>query len=230
MWHFDIKGDIYSHDMRRRIFIERHDNHNGTHRFGKRKRDTTYYIVVEEWHTDEGHEDTGDFDYYTFMTFQDASVFIAGLAVKFNSPAQRVLMRAAENLATKLTKICKGGKYRSSSAEKQKPIQKEPPPPATKVPMYHVYVFDMENDTVKIGVSNAVGRRRNDIMNSSGMYISRWLYTKELSKERAFALEAECHRFFGKYRTRGEFFRISFEDAKQRLESYETVFEETSRD
>ena len=223
MWHFDIYHDIYSADMNRRITICKRDGDNEhSYRFSRRRKGTRVYTLYEEWHTPNSQGNTGDFDYYTFMTYQDAAVFIANLAIRLNSLAQNVLMRAAEVFATRITKDYKDDKKQLERKQAQTKVAK--PVQATKT--RHVYIFDMGNGTVKIGISKNVAARRNTMMHNSGLFIGRWCYTNALTDDRAFLIESRCHVFFKEHRTLGEFFRIPFADARAKLSEYECVFDE----
>lgn len=228
MWHFDIYHNIYSEDMHREIrVVETTDSctNETDHLLSaprRRRGERHTYILRESWYAPNSKGDTGDFDYYEFHDYQSASFFLAELAIKLNSCSQQVLMRAADVFATRITKEFKDTKkqHEVEAKEKQRPAAKL----EQQRDMRHVYVFDMENDTVKIGISNSVGRRRNDISNSSGMDIPRWCYSKALPKNRAFGIEAELHRHFNENRTRGEFFKIPYADACDKLSEYTKVF------
>lgn len=95
-----------------------------------------------------------------------------------------------------------------------------------KLPRKHVYIFSLENDTVKIGVSNDVNRRRRKVMNSSGLEIGLWCYTEAFPEEKAFWIESALHRIFTAYRTKGEFFKIPYSTVRNELETYAEVHEE----
>ena len=76
-----------------------------------------------------------------------------------------------------------------------------------------VYVFEMSNDTVKIGYTQNVRKRMNTIISSSGLEIVKGYCTEFFDSEIAYLIEQTCHEIFDAYRIRGEFFRISFNDA-----------------
>ena len=216
--------------MGRKIFVVECEkgkcDRNPNPRFKRRRYDKAIYIVVEEWHTPESQGDTGDWDFYTFMTYQDAAIFIAELCMKFNSPMQRRLMEAAEHLVTDITKEHKKAVKQMEVEQRQKQIEEQRR--FEQLHSKHVYAFDLSNGTVKIGVSNDVGRRRVDISNSSGLEIPRWCYTEALKDKRAYEIESACHKFFAPRRTRGEFFKIPYEEARDKLQTYGKIFEETA--
>mgnify|MGYP002620267941 CR=1 FL=1 len=84
--------------------------------------------------------------------------------------------------------------------------------------MKHVYIFDMDNDRVKIGVSDNVDRRISEVQNSSGFAVRRHHETGLLSDTDAYYLERDLHIHFAAYRARGEFFKIAFEAACAELD------------
>lgn len=248
MWLFDIYYDIYSREMNRSIFVVEWEkgkcDSNPNPRFKRRRYDKPIYIVVEEWHTPESQGDTGDWDFYTFMTYQDAAIFIAELCMKFNSPAQQRLMEAAEQLVTDITKENKKAFKKMEADQRQKQIEEqrklkeqkkieeqrkiEEQKRIEQAHNKHVYAFDMNNGTVKIGVSNNVSKRRAAVSSSSGLEIPRWCYTETFRDYRAYGIESECHKFFAPRRTKGEFFKISYEEARDKLQTYGKIFEETA--
>ena len=75
------------------------------------------------------------------------------------------------------------------------------------------YVLQMDNGTVKIGVTQDFNRRIKEIMNGSGMEVVRHFYTEQMNRTDAFNVESRCHKKFTDKRKRGEFFSIDFEDA-----------------
>lgn len=226
MWHIDICGEGYNPDLKRRLRVR-----EGYYPLMKGKS-LEIYTVVEEWFTPASIGNTSDFYYFTFSTKLEACTFIGELVMKFNSPWQQVLFRAAEKLfAVSLNAACdeidkdrreRGKKQQRGIVGKLTPTKTVPSSPSAK----HVYAFDMGNGTVKIGVSIDVGRRRQDISNSSGMEIARWCYTEAVRDFIAYKNESECHAFFAPYRTRGEFFRIPFAEAHAKLQTYGKVFDE----
>lgn len=81
-----------------------------------------------------------------------------------------------------------------------------------------VYVFAMENNTCKIGYSDGIKRRMAEVHGHSGLQISKWCCTVPL--ENAPAIEDICHKHFaGKRRYNTEFFDISYEDARDYLQT-----------
>lgn len=74
-----------------------------------------------------------------------------------------------------------------------------------------VYVIEMENKTVKIGIANDTTRRFREIRAASGMKILRQWISKPT--KRAFELERKVHKSLKDYRLNGEYFNISYEKA-----------------
>lgn len=78
----------------------------------------------------------------------------------------------------------------------------------------------MSNNTVKIGVSSNLEKRKATIENASGLKIIQCCYTELLDKEIAYKIEHICHKNFKKNRLNGEFFNISFEEAVLELQKH----------
>lgn len=75
-----------------------------------------------------------------------------------------------------------------------------------------VYIFEMENHTVKFGMSDNIKRRLMEIRGHSGMQIIRGCCTENLDAPRT--IESTCHKHFDeKRRYKTEFFDITFEEA-----------------
>lgn len=83
-----------------------------------------------------------------------------------------------------------------------------------------VYAFEMENSTVKIGYTGNIRQRMQTISSSSGLEIINGYATEFVDSEIAYSIEQACHETFDAYRTKGEFFRISFDEACCELEKY----------
>lgn len=77
-----------------------------------------------------------------------------------------------------------------------------------------IYVFQLNNGTIKIGISRDINRRIQTIQGNSGLTITQYAITSDpLTSYEARRIEAICHNHFYETRTRGEFFRISFDEA-----------------
>lgn len=86
-----------------------------------------------------------------------------------------------------------------------------------------VYILEMSNATVKIGVTQDLYRRQNAISTGSGLNIVRWCHTSGLPRNEAYMIENACHKTFRYKRIKGEFFEISFEEAVAELQKYADV-------
>lgn len=85
-----------------------------------------------------------------------------------------------------------------------------------------VYVLEMSNCTVKIGITGNFKKRKLEIENASGMGVIRHCHSKYIDAKEARDFESYLHGVFEENRAKGEFFNIDFEEARQRLqEKYE---------
>lgn len=83
-----------------------------------------------------------------------------------------------------------------------------------------VYVFELNNSLVKIGVSNNIGRRAGEIQDITGAKIlhaarSQMAFYAKVATE----IESDCHKHFASRRDHGEFFKITFDEAVAYLKS-----------
>lgn len=92
-----------------------------------------------------------------------------------------------------------------------------------------VYALEMSNGTVKIGKTKILERRAHVIATSSGLEILNSYHTEYVHYSIASEIETACHRTFATYRTRGEFFKISFADAVAELDKYADRIAEENR-
>lgn len=81
----------------------------------------------------------------------------------------------------------------------------------------HVYILEMSNGTIKIGIAANVKTRANNIRTGSGMNILQMCYTKEKTED-AHIIEEKLHKIFEDERTIGEYFTTKFELARETLE------------
>jgi len=81
-----------------------------------------------------------------------------------------------------------------------------------------VYVIEFENHTCKIGISRNLKQRIATLRGHSGLQIVRWCCSQPLKT--ASEIENTCHRRFSRSRRYNtEFFNISYEEARNYLES-----------
>ncbi len=82
-----------------------------------------------------------------------------------------------------------------------------------EAPKRVVYVLEFSNNTVKIGVTQDIERRKKTLCGASGLEIKREWNTGLLEHKIAYKIESLSHDELKPYRTRGEYFAISFDDA-----------------
>ena len=218
MFIFHINGGSYSSDHSRSFFIHKREP--------KAWGEKAEYIVVESWHTPNSQGDTKDFCFYHFVEFPDAMLFVVNLTLELNTPVQNALLKAADDFATDVIRQHREGVVCSVfgiDKPAPEPTPKPPPKPTSLIAPLGgkcVYVFDMGNGTVKIGVSQSVGSRKRTIENSSGQDIMQYYFTAPIQEQCAFQYEAECHAHFNSCRRkRGEFFNLDFKEAVSYLKS-----------
>lgn len=78
-----------------------------------------------------------------------------------------------------------------------------------------LYVTEMNNGTVKIGIATDINRRFRQIKSASGMEITKASYTDIFPK--AHEKELQLHKKYGKDRLKGEYFSCSFTQARDDL-------------
>lgn len=76
-----------------------------------------------------------------------------------------------------------------------------------------VYVLNFSNDTVKIGVTQDIERRKKTLCAMSGLKIKREWNTDLLERGIAYKIEKFSHDELNPQRTQGEFFAVPFDDA-----------------
>ena len=81
-----------------------------------------------------------------------------------------------------------------------------------------VYVFEMNNNTVKIGYTKNIRQRMQTISSSSGLEITNAYATEFVDSERAYLVEQACHEYFDSRRIKGEFFKVPFAEAVEILQ------------
>ena len=63
------------------------------------------------------------------------------------------------------------------------------------------------------------------VFNSSGLKIVNWCYSEYVLVETAKKIESRCHSTFAESKTLGEFFKISFDDTKNKLSRHLNIAE-----
>lgn len=80
-----------------------------------------------------------------------------------------------------------------------------------------VYVFELEDGRIKIGITNNVERRMSAITGNSGLKITRHYETDFIDDWIARKIEKQMHVAFSKERIIREFFKVPFAEAKLKL-------------
>ena len=89
----------------------------------------------------------------------------------------------------------------------------------------HVYVLDLGNGTVKIGISNNV-RSRIAQAQTFGLKVVRFAVTQQGFKEsQALKIESACHKYFKDKSVTKEVFNIPYDEAKAHLQTYAPIIE-----
>lgn len=97
---------------------------------------------------------------------------------------------------------------------------KSPPPP------HVVYVLQMSNTTVKIGVTQDITQRKKTIKGNSGLNILKEWCTDLIPRRIAYKVEALSHKELEGHKTQGEFFDIPFDDACFTVALYTAIVSE----
>ena len=95
--------------------------------------------------------------------------------------------------------------------------------------MFCVYAHLMSNGTVKIGKATNFEERAKVISYGSGLEILDSYHTEYVIASVAAEIETACHKTFATYRTKGEYFKISFEEACAEVSERARTIIETNR-
>lgn len=82
-----------------------------------------------------------------------------------------------------------------------------------------LYTFEMSDNTVKLGISRQVGKRRYQVTNATGLDVLRVHQTEPMPKRIALNLEKRLCAAFSERNARNEFFNITFEEAVAALDA-----------
>ena len=88
-----------------------------------------------------------------------------------------------------------------------------------------VYVLEMSNGWIKIGMTQDFRRRARQIALETGLSVKNWCHTNYLPPEIARDIESACHANFESCRIDGEFYTTSFDSATAEVEKHEEIFE-----
>jgi len=75
----------------------------------------------------------------------------------------------------------------------------------------HLYVIQMSNGSVKIGIASDIERRYSQIKSSCGMKIVKHWESNLLAD--AHLIEQQLHKHFKKHRLNGEYFNVDYDEA-----------------
>lgn len=89
------------------------------------------------------------------------------------------------------------------------------------VALKHTYVFEMGNNTVKIGVTKDTRQRISHIVSKTRIQIIRHYETALVDSKIAYEIERRCHATFADRRVEGEYFKVPFEEVVAELKKYD---------
>lgn len=97
----------------------------------------------------------------------------------------------------------------------------------TAVQNVHVYVFELDNNTVKIGISENIRRRIKEIQGGGNTVLRFAISQRGFKKSEARRIEAACHRYFKNRRKpkQREYFYVPYDEANAYLQTYTPVIE-----
>ena len=82
----------------------------------------------------------------------------------------------------------------------------------------HIYIFQLDNGTIKIGISNNIMRRVKQI--EGAVKVTKIAYSRAGFKEwQAREIERDCHNHFRDKRKMNEYFFVPFDEAKEYLQN-----------
>lgn len=87
----------------------------------------------------------------------------------------------------------------------------------------YVYIAEMNNGTVKVGVSKSPEKRLKGVSSGSGLEIVNAICSVALDNKIASEIESALKKCFSEQKVRGEFFSITFETACDELKKYADV-------
>ena len=86
-----------------------------------------------------------------------------------------------------------------------------------------VYILEMENGIIKIGISQNFQQRARQIINSSGLNVKNWCHTGFI--ENAREIEKNCLEHFDFCQIDGEFFNTDFDSAVLKLSKHAEIID-----
>lgn len=186
--------------------------------------------IHESWSSCEQPDEHGrcmrndkDVAVLAFSSWEEAEDFLRVLAWVLNAPSQ---ISFTEILSTDLMETIKHAnpeELYALAAKEQEELQANL---NTERGGTHVYILQMDNGTVKIGMSANIRNRIAAIISHSGLEVLKWCCTGGFPTVEARYIELNCHNFFHDKRKRGEFFKIDYEEAKKFLQGYAPIIYE----
>jgi hypothetical protein len=93
----------------------------------------------------------------------------------------------------------------------------------------HVYIFESDNNEIKIGVSKSIDVRKRTIENQTGRKIITVYFTELCSN--SFSIEKALHDNYQNFKVYGEWYRVKFDEAVKLLnETFATKAEFRERE
>lgn len=83
-----------------------------------------------------------------------------------------------------------------------------------------VYLLQMDNGTVKIGITDSIKKRIPAIEHASGNFVLEGYHTKKFYNSVAREIESLMHERFEQYRKVGEYFYITLDAAREKLQNH----------
>ena len=83
-----------------------------------------------------------------------------------------------------------------------------------------VYVLEMNNVNVKIGITSNFFKRKRSIETGSGLKVIRYFNTHYINEKYARLIESLCHEIFSSSKLNGEFFSVEFDEACKVVEYF----------
>ena len=179
------------------------------------------YGVIEKWYAKEDKRHHY-FNYKVFPTEYEARLFIADLVMKINSSWCSSLEKATNDITDEMAKIY---------VSEQKLVDKEiddrelggKGEELKKEYRQRVYIMNFVDGINKIGVSSNIETRAKTKEKESGRIVNKICATDFLPSSQAYAIESSCHYALSEYRTAGEFFNCSYEQAQAVLKCHSPI-------
>ena len=89
--------------------------------------------------------------------------------------------------------------------------------------MAFAYVFDMSDDTVKIGHTGDIEDRKARVKRERGLDVRQEHHTPALPRDDARRIEKTMHKKYAQVKVKGEFFRADFEEVSEELDRLANV-------